>query len=93
MKSPVVSCQNPDLDSELIRLCIRVLEKSDYLGSCLIVSNQIAYSSTKLMDISDGDSCDNPDLDSELIRLCIRFGKVGFSRNQLDCFEPNCIFM
>ena len=32
-----VSCQNPDLDSELIQLCIRVLEKSDYLGIGLLV--------------------------------------------------------
>ena len=39
-----VSCQHPDLDSELIQLCIRVLEKSDYLGIGLTVSNQIAYS-------------------------------------------------
>ena len=38
-------CQNPDLDSELIRLCIRVLEKLDYLGIGLILSNQIEYSS------------------------------------------------
>ena len=44
MESPI-SCQNPDLDSELLRFCIRVLEKSDYLGIGLIVSNQIAYSS------------------------------------------------
>ena len=42
MESPV-SCQNPDLDSELIRLCIRVLEKSDDLGSGFIVLNQIVY--------------------------------------------------
>ena len=41
----LISCQNPDLDSELMRLCIRVLEKSDYLGSGLIVLNQIVYSS------------------------------------------------
>ena len=39
-----VSCQNPDLDSAMIGLCIRVLEKS-YLRIGLIVSNQIAYSS------------------------------------------------
>ena len=38
-------CQNPDLDSELIRLCIRVLEKLDYLGIGSILSNQIEYSS------------------------------------------------
>ena len=51
-----VSCQNPDLDSELIRLCIRVLEKSDYLGIGLTVLNQLAYS-IKIMDIRDGESC------------------------------------
>ena len=44
MECPI-SCQNPDVDSELIRLCIRVLEKSDYLGISLILSNEIAYSS------------------------------------------------
>ena len=44
MESPI-SCQNPVLDSELIRLCIRVLEKLDYLGIGLILSNQIEYSS------------------------------------------------
>ena len=42
MGSPI-SFQNPYLDSELIGLYIHVLEKSDYLGSVLIVSNQIAY--------------------------------------------------
>ena len=51
-----VQFQNPDLDSELIRLCIRVLEKSDYLGIGLTVLNQIAYS-IKVMDIRDGESC------------------------------------
>ena len=40
-----LSCQNPELDSELIRLWTRVLEKWDYLGNGLIVLNQIAYSS------------------------------------------------
>ena len=35
MESPV-SCQNPDLDSQLVRFCIRVLEKLDYLGMGLI---------------------------------------------------------
>jgi len=40
-----VSCQNPDLDSESIRLCIRVLEKSDYLGiGLLFFSNFFAKS-------------------------------------------------
>ena len=34
----------------MIRLCIRVLEKSDYLGIGLTVLNQIAYS-IKVMDI------------------------------------------
>ena len=38
-----VSCQSPHLDSELIQLCIRVLQKSDYLGIGLTVSNQIVY--------------------------------------------------
>ena len=44
------------MDSELIRLCIRVLEKSDYLGIGLTVLNQLAYS-IKIMDIRDGESC------------------------------------
>ena len=40
-------------------------------------------------------SCQNPDMDSQLIidqTLHPSFGKVGFSWNQLDRFEPNCIF-
>ena len=41
----------------MIRLCIRVLEKSDYLGIGLTVLNQLAYS-IKVMDIrDDGESC------------------------------------
>ena len=51
-----VSCQNPDLDSESIQLCIQVLEKSDYLGIGLTVLNQLAYS-IKITDIHDGESC------------------------------------
>ena len=49
MESPV-SCQNPDLDSELIRLCIRVLEKLDYLGIGLIISKKM-HIQIKQMDI------------------------------------------
>ena len=40
----------------MIRLCIRVLEKSDYLGIVLNVLNQFAYS-VKIMDIRDEESC------------------------------------
>ena len=40
----------------MIRLCIRVLEKSDYLGIGLTVLNQLAYS-IKIMDIRDGEPC------------------------------------
>ena len=54
-ESPV-SCQIPDLDSELIRLCIPVLEKSDYLGIVLIVLTQIVYSSktNRYLSIQNG---------------------------------------
>ena len=58
MESPV-SCQNSHLDSELNRVCIRVLEKLDYLGIRLIISKKIAYSSKTnefTMDRS-GESC------------------------------------
>ena len=61
MQSPA-SCQNPDLDSELIGLCIQVLEKLDYLWISLTVSNQITYlSKTNIyqfrMDMSSRESC------------------------------------
>ena len=51
-------CQNPDLDSELIQLCIRVLEKFDYLGIGMILSNQIEYSSKTngYLSIQNGES-------------------------------------
>ena len=53
MESPI-SCQNPDLDSELIRLCIQVLRKLDYLGIGLIISKKLAYSSNGYLSTQNG---------------------------------------
>ena len=50
MESPI-SCQNPDLDSELIRLCIRALEKLGYIWIGLIISKKKMHIQVKQMDI------------------------------------------
>ena len=79
--------QNPDLDSELIRLCIRVLEKSDYPRIGLIVSNRIAYSSRTNGFVMGGGpiSYQNFDLDLKLVRtdfkVLVKIGDNSSEKN------------